>query len=407
MREQDFLRLIDSIGGKTYVVGGWVRDKIMNREPCDKDYAVVGVAESSFMEKFPKAKKIGNSFPVFTMEIDGEQREIAFARTETKTSSGYTGFSVSFNPDVTIEEDLYRRDTTMNSMAWDLRTSSLIDPYLGSRDIKNKTIRATSGHFVDDPIRALRAARQSAQFGFKIEAKTLEMMSSCAKELSGEPKERIINELSLALATDKPSRYFRVLEESNLLEVVFPWLSKLGEKVNAVKDNSEISNFGRIMIILDEAASQSPRLEVRFTALMAAIAKLAYKKGTFVQNHDGYVDRLELLCEINEAMTIPKLWYKCAYFVIGELNRVGEIYDPYEVVDFLIRLSKNPIGHDGFLAVMRALNPKENIDFVTNYEKYMKAISSVRNYKIPEGLKGAEIGEWVRQREVEAYKKLV
>ena len=106
-------------------------------------------------------------------------------------------------------------------------------------------------------------------------------------------------------------------------------------------------------------------------------------------------------------MTLPKLWYKCADFTIKGLNRVYRITEADEIVDFLIRLSKNPIGHDGFLAVMRALNPKENIDFVTNYEKYMKAISSARNYKIPEGLKGAEIGEWVRQREVEAYKELV
>ncbi|MGI6443091.1 MAG: tRNA adenylyltransferase [Synergistaceae bacterium] len=407
MRELDFLRLIESIGGKVYVVGGWVRDKIMNCEPCDKDYAVVGVEESSFVEKFPEAKKIGNSFPVFTLDIEGEQREVAFARTEVKTSSGYTGFSVLFSPDVTIEEDLYRRDTTMNSMAWDLRTSSLIDPYFGSRDIKNKIIRATSEHFMDDPVRALRAARQSAQFGFEIEARTLEMMSFCARELSEEPKERIIKEMAIALATNKPSLYFRILEKSNLLNVVFPYLSKLAEQRRARKDNFEKYNFESAMLILDETARQNSRVEVRFAALIAAISNVVAEREASLQNYDFGIEGLQLLNEINNTMTLPKLWYKCADFTIKGLNRVYRITEADEIVDFLIRLSKNPIGHDGFLAVMRALNPKENIDFVTNYEKYMKAISSARNYKIPEGLKGAEIGEWVRQREVEAYKELV
>ena len=113
MRENEFVSAVNKLGGSAYLVGGCVRDQLMGRAASDRDYVVCCVCEQDFLTKFPAARKVGNSFPVFLQEIEGEKCEVAFARTERKTGRGYTGFAVSFDPDVTIEDDLFRRDTTM------------------------------------------------------------------------------------------------------------------------------------------------------------------------------------------------------------------------------------------------------------------------------------------------------
>ena len=407
MKERDFIKTINEIDGKAYIVGGWVRDKVMGREPHDKDYAVCGITETSFFEKFPKAKKVGSSFPVFLLLIDGVQSEVAFARTERKTGSGYTGFSVTFGREITIEDDLYRRDTTMNSMAWDLQNSQIIDPYEGSCDIKNKTIRATSKHFLDDPVRALRAARQSAQFGFVIEPYTLEMMNKCAKELSLEPKERIVEETTKALASDNPSIYFRVLEETGLLSVIFPWLANLVGKTQSSEYHSEGNAFEHTMFVLDNVAKRTPRIEVRFAALVHDIGKSVTHEDTLPHHYEHKKIGLKVLKEINDVMTLPSLWYKCAEFAIKEHMRPFKINDPSKVVDLLVRLNKHPIRYDGFAAIISADNQGELPDCLVNYEEYMKAIHSSHDLKIPENLDGPKIGEWVRQKEIEAFKKAI
>ena len=118
MRETEFLRKVREIGGKAYVVGGWVRYRLMGACPHDRDYVICGLDEGTFAEAFPRAVKTGSSFPVFILTIDGTSCDVALARTERKEGSGYRGFAVEYGPDVTIEEDLFRRDTTINSMAW-------------------------------------------------------------------------------------------------------------------------------------------------------------------------------------------------------------------------------------------------------------------------------------------------
>ena len=405
MDEKTFFQSIYDMRGEAYVVGGWVRDMVMGREPHDKDYVVCGVDEVSFIGRFPDAKKTGGSFPVFLINIDGVKREVAFARTESKNGTGYRGFSVNFAGNVTIEDDLYRRDTTINSMAWSPLAEDIIDPYGGREDIAHKVIRATSDHFLEDPVRALRAARQAAQFGFHIEPWTVSMMERCASELADEPNERIMAEIKMALESPKPSVFFRSLKDAGLLKIVFPWVYKLIGKTQPAVHHPEGDAFDHTMDVVDRVSEMNERVEVRFAALMHDIGK-GETPDEVLPHHYGHEEKgIEVLSEINRKMRIPHRWFLCAEFAVSEHKRPAKMTQPGKAVDLLIRLDKHPIGFDGFAAIIKADNNGDQPEFLVNHERYLQAIRSAHRIKIPEGLSGKQIGEWVRQKEIEAYIK--
>lgn len=406
MRENEFVSAVNELGGSAYLVGGCVRDQLMGRAASDRDYVVCCVCEQDFLTKFPAARKVGNSFPVFLQEIEGEKCEVAFARTERKTGRGYTGFAVSFDPDVTIEDDLFRRDTTMNAMALSLPSRQLIDPYNGQADIANRVIRAVSGHFREDPVRALRAARQAAQFAFTIEPGTTEQMRACGPELAEEPKERITAELGKALAAPVPSVFFRALDAAGLLEIIFPWISRLRGKTQPAAFHPEGDAFEHTMMVLDDVARRNERVEVRFAALMHDAGK-GLTPPEMLPHHYGHEEKgLAVLKEMNSVMTLPSLWYKCAEFAIREHMRPCRMTQPGKVTDLLVRLDRHPLGFDGFSAIIAADNHGEQADCLANHEKYMDAIRSARaGVKIPEKLAGRKIAEWIRQQETAAYIK--
>ena len=274
MTEFDFAKKIHDLGGRAYLVGGAVRDKFRGVHAHDRDYCVAGVEEKIFAETFPNAAKFGKSFPVYSVEIDGNFCEVAFARTERKVGTGYRGFEVVFAPTVTIEQDLFRRDTTINAMAIEILTQELVDPFGGREDVLNKKIRAVSEHFTDDPVRALRAARQAAQFNFEICAETIEAMRLCGTELANEPTERIFDELETALKTDKPSIFFRNLERANLLEITFPEIFNLRGKIQLSCYHPEGDAYEHTLQIVDDVAKVNSKPMVRFAALMHDIGKL-------------------------------------------------------------------------------------------------------------------------------------
>ena len=140
MTELEFAKKINEMGGTAYLVGGAVRDKFRGVTAHDKDYCITGVTENIFAENFPTALKFGKSFPVYSVMIDGKNCEIAFARTEKKFGTGYHGFKINFSADVKIEQDLFRRDTTINAMAIDILRDEIIDPFNGRADVANKKI---------------------------------------------------------------------------------------------------------------------------------------------------------------------------------------------------------------------------------------------------------------------------
>ena len=185
---------------KIYLVGGAVRDTLLNLPVRDRDYVVVGATEQQMLDQ--GFVRVGASFPVFLK--DG--CEYALARTERKIGVGYKGFEIVFDPTVTLEDDLIRRDLTINSMAIDLDTGALIDPYGGQHDLAQGVLRHTSEAFAEDPVRVLRTARFAARYGFEIADDTLALMTKVAPELEHVPQERIWAEFEKGLMEQFPSK---------------------------------------------------------------------------------------------------------------------------------------------------------------------------------------------------------
>ena len=303
MTEEAFAKVLRAHGARVFIVGGWVRDALRHVRPHDKDYMVSGIAEADFQRLFPDAQKVGHGFPVYLVSIDGCLSEVAFARKERKEGQGYRGFRVSYDPSVTVEEDLYRRDTTMNSMALELPTKTLIDPYHGADDVEKGIIRAVSPHFTEDPVRALRAARQAAEFGFSIAEQTSRYMHACREELKGEPQERIVAELRRALQAERPSVFFRALERAGILSVTFPELSLLIGKTQPQEYHPEGDAWQHTLLVVDRAASKTANVAARFAALVHDLGKGMTPKA-MEPHHYGHEQRgLEQLAAWDRRVT--------------------------------------------------------------------------------------------------------
>lgn len=205
---------------KVYLVGGAVRDNLLGRFVKDRDYVVVGSsAEEMLALGF---SKVGADFPVFLNPLTKD--EYALARTERKSGTGYHGFVVNADPSVTLEEDLRRRDLTINSMAREHGTNNLIDPFGGVQDLENRILRHTSEAFAEDPLRVLRVARFAARYGFTVATETLELMNSLveAGEMTNLTIERVWTETEKALMETSPVQYIEVLRACNAWESLFP-----------------------------------------------------------------------------------------------------------------------------------------------------------------------------------------
>ncbi|MDR1944146.1 MAG: hypothetical protein LBQ19_04915 [Synergistaceae bacterium] len=397
MKEAEFVERVDGAGGRAFIVGGWVRDRVMGVAPRDKDYLVTGVAECVFRAMFPDAFKVGGKFPVYLAEIDGERREVAFARSEAKSAGGHRGFDISFSPLTTVEEDLFRRDATVNAMAVDLLTGELIDPYGGAGDIRDRVIRAVSGRFADDPVRALRAARQAAQFGFRIEPDTVGMMRACREELRGEPRERFIKELALALDCAKPSIFFTSLLDAGVLDVAFPQLYALAAASEDI--------YARCMEALDKAADLTEMTGARFAALANALCGQTARDGPALPS-ERHERALSALMAWNATSRLPRLWMKCALFAMRETTPAANYKSPEETAGFLERLNHSPLGAEGFTAVMLSAGLRLP-EFLKNHRVFRDAIASVKASDAPPELKGAEVGEWLKARRAAAVSALL
>lgn len=256
-------------GGRLYLVGGAVRDELLGRTQRDEDYCVVGLTEEEFTSIFPKAIMRGKSFAVF----DLNKKEFALARTEKKTGTGHKEFEIQTGKEITIEEDLSRRDITINSMAKDVLTGKIIDPYGGKKDLKNKLIRATTKAFKEDPLRVYRVARLAAELEFSVDEETIKLMHSLKKELNTLSKERVFVEFRKALETDKPSMFFNVLKGANVLDVHFKEIYKLIGATQPTKYHPEGDAFNHTMQTVDNACTQTKNVEIRFAALVHDLGK--------------------------------------------------------------------------------------------------------------------------------------
>jgi len=255
---------------KIYCVGGAVRDRLLGLTVQDHDWVVVGsTPEAMVAQGF---QPVGKDFPVFLHPKTHE--EYALARTERKTALGYQGFSVYAAPDVTLEQDLLRRDFTINAIAQDA-DGKLIDPHNGIADLRAGILRHVSAAFSEDPVRILRAARFAARFGFTIASETLTLMRDMVSsgEVDALVAERVWQELARGLMENKPSRFFGTLRSCGALAKILPEVDALFGVPQPEKHHPEIDCGIHTMLVVDDAALHDYTLEVRFAALTHDLGK--------------------------------------------------------------------------------------------------------------------------------------
>lgn len=314
MTIEEIAKKIEYAGGNLYLVGGAVRDKIIGRKIKDEDYCVTGLTEKEFIEIFPEARYQGKAFGVFVLE----NKEFAMARKEEKKGKGHKEFIVETNKSITIEEDLKRRDITINAMAQNVLTKEIIDPYNGAKDIENKKIRAVSKAFCEDPLRVYRIARFSAELGFEVEEKTLKMMYTLREELLTLSAERVFEELRKALQTNKPSIFFEVLKKAKILDVHFKEIYDLIGAKQPIIYHPEGDSYNHTMIALDNSAKITTDEKIRFSALVHDLGKGRTPKEMY-PHHYGHEERgIEPLRELSKRIRIPKIWKEYGLTAIKE-----------------------------------------------------------------------------------------
>ncbi len=255
----------------TYVVGGAVRDALLGLPVKDRDHVVVGATPEQM--KALGFVAVGKDFPVFLHPDTHE--EYALARTERKTAPGYTGFAFHAAPDVTLEQDLQRRDLTINAIAQHA-DGTLVDPYGGRDDLQQRVFRHVSPAFAEDPVRILRIARFAARFdGFTVAPETQALMRQMVDsgEVDALVPERVWQELSRGLMEDKPSRMFAVLRDCGALARILPELDALAGVPQPAQHHPEIDTFVHVMMVVDLAAARELPLPVRFAALLHDLGK--------------------------------------------------------------------------------------------------------------------------------------
>jgi tRNA nucleotidyltransferase (CCA-adding enzyme) len=301
---------------KTYLVGGAVRDRLLGLPVGERDWVVVGATPDDL--EGLGFRRVGRDFPVFLHP--GTAEEHALARTERKTGPGHRGFVTRHSPDVTLAEDLGRRDLTINAIAEDPATGELIDPYGGGRDIESRCLRHIGPAFAEDPLRVLRVARFAARFGvlgFSVSRETLELMRAMTRagELETLVPERVWQETRLALAAARPRAYFETLRECGALVQVFPEIEALYGVPQPPKWHPEIDTGVHTMMVLDQASRLSPDPVTRFAALTHDLGK-GTTPPTEWPRHVGHEMRsVELLGRMCERLRIPNQYRDLATLV--------------------------------------------------------------------------------------------
>jgi tRNA nucleotidyltransferase (CCA-adding enzyme) len=284
---------------QVYLVGGAVRDALLGLQVVERDWVVVGGTRDELLRQ--KFREVGRDFPVFLHPESHE--EYALARLERKVSPGYRGFAVEFGPEVTLEEDLARRDLTINAMAQS-SDGSLLDPYGGRHDLEARLLRHVSAAFVEDPVRILRVARFAARFaplGFRVAPETAALMRSMVErgEAAALVAERVWQETEKALRESAASVFFRVLRECGALQAIYPEIDALFGVPQPAQWHPEIDTGIHTLMVLDQAAALSSDTTVRFAALVHDLGKGTTPKEQWPK-HTGHEERsvalIEALC---------------------------------------------------------------------------------------------------------------
>ncbi len=349
---------------QVFCVGGAVRDELLGFVVKDRDYVVVGSTPAEMESLGYKA--VGKDFPVFLHPNSHD--EYALARTERKTAKGYKGFQVHANPDVTLEQDLARRDLTINAIAKD-DSGQLFDPYGGLCDLKNKVLRHVSPAFSEDPVRILRAARFAARFtDFSVAPETLALMQDMVAngEVDALVPERVWQELAKGLMERTPSRMFEVLRACGALQKIMPELDRLWGVPQPEIYHPEIDTGVHVMMVIDYAAKQEYSLPIRFAALTHDLGKGTTPKD-ILPRHIGHESRsVSLLQDVSVRLRVPNDCKELAQIVAkfhGKVHQVSQmrpdtalqflidtdaIRQPQRFKDFLLACECDSRGRTGF-----------------------------------------------------------
>jgi len=350
---------------KVYEVGGAVRDSLLGLPVSERDFVVVGATPQQMIEL--GYRQVGRDFPVFLHPQT--QEEYALARTERKTGPGHQAFEFDTSASVRLEDDLKRRDLTINCIARD-EAGNIIDPYAGRRDLEQRVLRHVSEAFVEDPLRVLRVARFAARFhrlGFRVADETLDLMRVLAErgELQTLSPERIWQETAKAIVTDHPEVFFETLQRTAALAIVFPEIHRLFGVPQPAKWHPEIDTGVHTMMALVQSTRITTDPIVRFAVLVHDLGKGTTPKDQ-LPRHVGHEQRsVELIVAMTERLRIPKRYLRLAVAVaryhglahraqelrpgtlLEMLEGIGALRDPATLEDFIAACEADVRGRTG------------------------------------------------------------
>lgn len=400
-----------------YLVGGAVRDTLLGLPVKERDYVVVGATPQEMINK--GFRLVGKDFPVF-LHPDTHD-EYALARTERKTGPGYTGFTCYAAPDVTLKDDLKRRDLTINAIAQTLK-GDIIDLYGGQHDLDQKILRHVSPAFAEDPVRILRVARFAARFaplGFRIAPETLVLMQSMVRagEVDALVTERVWQEFSRALSETAPQAFIRVLRECGALKILFPEIDQLFGMPNPPQWHPEIDSGIHTMMVLEQAARLSEESIVRFAALLHDVGK-GMTPATDWPSHPGHEERgVALIKQLCQRYRVPRDYQELAVLVAryhGDIHRASSL-KATTLIKLLEKTDafRRPQRFDYFLLACKADargRPTHENDDYPQREFLQKIFATANEVNIQSlldrGLTGAALGNALHQARVAAVKKI-
>ncbi|MEO6967272.1 MAG: multifunctional CCA addition/repair protein [Rhodanobacteraceae bacterium] len=403
---------------RIYLVGGAVRDELLGRAPGDRDYVVVGATPQAMLDAGYKA--VGKDFPVFLHPATGE--EYALARTERKSGRGYRGFVVDADSGVTLEQDLARRDLTLNAIARD-EHGALVDPYQGERDLRARVLRHVSPAFVEDPVRVLRVARFMARFapmGFHVADETMALMREMVGngEIAYLVPERVWAETRKALTEPKPSAFLQTLRACGALAVLFPEIDALYGVPQSAQHHPEVDCGMHMELVLDQAAKIAPDDDlVGFCALTHDLGKAltpADELPRHIAHEHRGIEPLRALCARlrvpTDYVTLAEL--TCRYHLHAHRAlelKPATVLELLEALDALRRPDRLRVFLEACLADKRGRLHHEHDDYPqADYLCAARAAAAAITAQpfVEQRLQGTAIGEAMRRAKIEAIAKL-
>ena len=399
---------------KTYLVGGAVRDSLLGIPIKERDWVVVGATVQEMLDL--GFKPIGKEFPVFLHPKTKD--EYALARTEKKVARGYHGFEFHADPDVTLEEDLKRRDLTINAIAQD-DDGTIIDPFHGQQDLKNKILRHVSVAFAEDPVRILRVARFTARFAdFSIAPETMKLMQNMveAGEVNALVIERVWQELERALSEKNPERFIEVLRECGALKIILPEIDNLFGVPNPVEWHPEIDSGIHTLMSLKIVVKLTDDVSIRFAVLVHDVGKAKTPKELLPEHHGHEKTGVALVKALCERLHVPRKFQDLAELVTkhhGASYKISE-FSPQAILRLLENLDafRRPERFEKFLIACEAdargrkgsedrLFPEAN-----HLRKIFAACANIDTKEIIEKYSGKKIAQAIHDKRLKIIKNL-